>query len=444
MDPKRRKLFILGGVAAAAVVIILLLLLMQTPGKPPIAPDKACSTSSECNLYTCLGRPKGCWNSPRQETCPTGQALEPPSMDYQILWRHSYCECLDGACVMKNDVEAACLELCEFYSNSQIPSNREFWDKNCPGRTCGAFVNAGAGEECSKGGDCAVYLEPCCGTSYVCRNEAPSACERQVMCKTANPSMMTPAYCECTPSGCMARLLSPGTCREYCDYWTSQNCETALTGAQLAAGYDLFSSASWGANCPNTACSCVEDALRTVAVRDYHDCCEQYYLNQTAGEACLADSASYTAYKRSCEEGGGTIRLRYASPFCDNATSDAGKPCKTAHDCEGKCLVSWDAEGDNLTGRCSLWEPEVGAYAWLDDDEKVQGAFIEVLTAAGPLPRICTLDGGKPCKTAYDCQGRCLVDSDAEGDNLTGRCSAWWSDFQNQAWLGQDGEKENY
>lgn len=97
-------------------------------------------------------------------------------------------------------------------------------------------------------------------------------------------------------------------------------------------------------------------------------------VDVTSGEAKTIDemrAESLAAIDRdACEAGGGEVRqegmlgmYRCVTPF-----ADAGKACRSASDCAGKCLVKDDSPvGGEAVGACQANDSPFGCYAEIED-----------------------------------------------------------------------------
>jgi len=71
-----------------------------------------------------------------------------------------------------------------------------------------------------------------------------------------------------------------------------------------------------------------------------------------------------------CAEAGGEVRQEGMLGMyrCVKPYADAGKPCRSKSDCEGKCLATDDAAPDReATGVCQSDDSPFGCYAEIED-----------------------------------------------------------------------------
>jgi hypothetical protein len=95
--------------------------------------------------------------------------------------------------------------------------------------------------------------------------------------------------------------------------------------------------------------------------------------------ACMSDSpdpddpmgrsrARLEAERAACVADGGTFRPAGIGILtCIHTTSDGGKACAVASDCEGTCFADPDGPG----GTCSSQTPVFGCYSMIEDSGEV-------------------------------------------------------------------------
>jgi len=86
--------------------------------------------------------------------------------------------------------------------------------------------------------------------------------------------------------------------------------------------------------------------------------------------ACSAGKQD-AGIKSLCEVDGGTLQKVCLTgyEFCVMPYSDGGKPCRSASDCQGRCLEGAEPQAEGISGQCQVNNNPCGCFANIENNQ---------------------------------------------------------------------------